>query len=213
MLPPRNTPRPSAPLARHALGRGERARACGTLVSFIQLHKRCTERLPNTLDGRLLQYPYGISLFPLALNTWAFNSFIITINGPRPIYLTNISRVIYCINEMSRCGGKGQNPEARAHRCVDMVHAPQATGRVLFLRPGSWCATSTGPHRARRIRLLHSSRPRGWRVRNELIPHRRATSLSGLWGSLRGFALWLRLIRRPNSQSLKPSTIRVEFLG
>jgi hypothetical protein len=39
------------------------------------------------LDGRLLQYSYGISLFPLALNTWVFDSFIITINGPRPIYL------------------------------------------------------------------------------------------------------------------------------
>jgi hypothetical protein len=85
--------RPTAPPARHAhaLGRGEaseRTCACGMPISFIQLHKRCTERLPNKLDGRLLQYPYDISLFPLALNTWAFNSFIITINGPRLIYLT-----------------------------------------------------------------------------------------------------------------------------
>jgi hypothetical protein len=106
MLPPRNTSRPSAPhrtahSACHALtlvlGRGEaseRARVCGTPVTFIQLHKRCTERLPNKLDGRLLQYPYDISLFPLALNTWTFNSFIITINGPRPIYLTPPSLAI-----------------------------------------------------------------------------------------------------------------------
>jgi hypothetical protein len=89
MLPPLNTSRPFVrplvtppPTARL----GERARVCGTPISFIQLHKRCSERLPNKLDGRLLQYPYNISLFPLALNTWAFNSFIITINGPRPIY-------------------------------------------------------------------------------------------------------------------------------
>jgi hypothetical protein len=88
MLPPHNTSRPSAQHA-HALGparRGKRARACGTPIFFIQLHKRCTERLPNKLDGRLLQYPYDISLFYLALNTLVFNSFIITINGPRPIY-------------------------------------------------------------------------------------------------------------------------------
>jgi hypothetical protein len=116
VLPPRNTSarpsvRPSVPLVtsrhvtsrhvtpRHAtptptpMGSARRAsaRACDTPISFIQLHKRCTERLPNKLDGRLLQYPYGISLFPLALNTRAFNSFIITINGPRPIYLTCLS--------------------------------------------------------------------------------------------------------------------------
>jgi hypothetical protein len=93
MLPPRNTSRPSvctAPLVTPTPSPSAEAseRACGTLVSFIQLHKRCIERLPNKLDGRLLQYPYDISLFHLALNTWAFNSFIITLNGPRPIYLT-----------------------------------------------------------------------------------------------------------------------------
>jgi hypothetical protein len=95
MLPPCNTSRPSAPHRppHHALGLARRAsaRAFGTPISFIQLHKRCTKRLPIKLDGRLLQYPYGISLFPLALNTWAFNSFIITINGPRPIYLTVVT--------------------------------------------------------------------------------------------------------------------------
>jgi hypothetical protein len=66
--------------------RGERARTCGMPISFIQLHNRCTERLANKLDGGLLQYPYDISLFSLALNTWTFNSFIITINSPLPNY-------------------------------------------------------------------------------------------------------------------------------
>jgi hypothetical protein len=44
------------------------------------------------LDGRFLQYPHGISLFSFALNTCAFNSFIITINDSMPIYLTHIER-------------------------------------------------------------------------------------------------------------------------
>jgi hypothetical protein len=70
--------------------RGERARTCGMPISFIQLHNRCTERLANKLDGGLLQYPYDISLFSLALNTWTFNSFIITINSPCPIILTDL---------------------------------------------------------------------------------------------------------------------------
>jgi hypothetical protein len=78
-----------------------RAKNAGvTPISFIQLHKRCTERLPNKLDGRLLQYPYGISLFSLALNTWAFNSFIITINDPRPIYSNNPHREFQATLEM-----------------------------------------------------------------------------------------------------------------
>jgi hypothetical protein len=50
--------------------RGERARACDTSISFIQLHKRSTERLPHKLDGILLKYPCGISHFSLALNKW-----------------------------------------------------------------------------------------------------------------------------------------------
>jgi hypothetical protein len=88
MLSSRNTSRPSVRPHRHitASARQARARACGTPISFIELHKRYTERLHNKLDGRLLRYPYGISLFSLALNTWTFNSFIITINDPRPIY-------------------------------------------------------------------------------------------------------------------------------
>jgi hypothetical protein len=51
--------------------RGERARVCGMPISFIQLHKRCTERLPHKLDGRLLKYPCTISHFSLALSKWA----------------------------------------------------------------------------------------------------------------------------------------------
>jgi hypothetical protein len=117
MLPPRNTSRPSnRPTAPHRTARssrlvmptpttsarrGERAHArVWHAISFIQLHKRCTERLPNKFDGRLLQYPYGISLFPLALNTWAFNSFIITINGPRPIYFNNPHQKFHATLEM-----------------------------------------------------------------------------------------------------------------
>jgi hypothetical protein len=45
-----------------------RASTCGTPISFIQLHKRCTERLPHKLDDRLLKYPCNISHFSQALN-------------------------------------------------------------------------------------------------------------------------------------------------
>jgi hypothetical protein len=79
---------------------GEQARARGMPIFFIQLHIRCTGRLPHKLDGRLLKYLYDISLFSLALNKWALILSFIIINGSRSIYSNNPHQKFYATLEM-----------------------------------------------------------------------------------------------------------------